>query len=71
VYALTPQAEQEWQQMADRFYPKIRGTIVPADLFDEVRRLVAEYRALKPAAPAKPAAPDKKEPAKPAAPVKK
>jgi TRAP-type C4-dicarboxylate transport system substrate-binding protein len=71
VYTLTPQAEQEWQQMADKFYPKIRGTIVPADLFDEVRRLVAEYRALKPAAPAKPAAPVKKEPAKPAAPVKK
>ena len=40
VQTLTPQAEQEWQQMADKFYPKIRGTIVPADLFDEVRRLV-------------------------------
>ena len=71
VYTPTPEAEKEWQQMADRFYPKIRGTIVPADLFDEVRRMVAEYRALKPAAPANPAAPVKKEPAKPAAPVKK
>jgi TRAP-type C4-dicarboxylate transport system substrate-binding protein len=56
----TPQAEQEWQQTAEKFYPKIRGTIVPADLFDEVRRLVAEYRAQKKAEPAKPAAPVKK-----------
>jgi TRAP-type C4-dicarboxylate transport system substrate-binding protein len=71
VYKPTPQVEQEWQQLADKFYPKIRGSLVPADLFDEVRRLVAEYRAQKPAAPAKPAAPVKKEPAKPAAPVKK
>jgi TRAP-type C4-dicarboxylate transport system substrate-binding protein len=77
VYKPTPQGEQEWQQLAEKFYPKIRGSLVPADLFDEVRRLVAEYRAQKPAAPAtpaapaKPAAPVKKEPAKPAAPVKK
>jgi TRAP-type C4-dicarboxylate transport system substrate-binding protein len=76
VYALTPQAEQEWQQTAEKFYPKIRGSIVPADLFDEVRRLVGEYRAQHPPAaakaePPKPAAPVKKEPAKPAAPVKK
>jgi len=69
----TPQTEQEWQQMAEKFYPKIRGTVVPADLFDEVRRLVAEYRAQKKAEPAKPAEPAKKlDPAKkPPAPVKK
>lgn len=47
IQKLTPQAEQEWQQTAEKFYPKIRGTIVPADLFDEVRRLVLEYRAQK------------------------
>jgi len=49
IYKLTPQAEQEWQQTAEKFYPKIRGTIVPAELFDEVRDLVKEYRAQKPA----------------------
>ena len=76
IQKLTPQAEQEWQQTAEKFYPKIRGTIVPADLFDEVRRLVTEYRAQKKAEPATPAAtlkdePAKKEPARPAPPVKK
>lgn len=50
VYTPTPQAEQEWQQTAEKFYPKIRGTIIPAELFDEVRNLVKEYRAQKPAA---------------------
>ncbi len=53
IQKLTPQAEQEWQQMAEKFYPKIRGTIVPADLFDEVRNLVKEYRAQKAAPPKK------------------
>jgi TRAP-type C4-dicarboxylate transport system substrate-binding protein len=72
IQKLTPQAEQEWQQMAEKFYPKIRGTIVPADLFDEVRRLVLEYRAQKKAAPVKAPEPVKKlEPAKTPPPVKK
>jgi TRAP-type transport system periplasmic protein len=52
IQRLTPQAEQEWQQTAEKFYPQIRGTIVPADLFDEVRNLVKQYRAQHPA-PAK------------------
>ena len=47
IQTLTPEAEAEWQQTVEKFYPRIRGTIVPADLFDEVRRLVAEYRAQK------------------------
>ncbi|MCX6546221.1 MAG: TRAP transporter substrate-binding protein DctP [Acidobacteria bacterium] len=66
IQKLTPQAEQEWQQTAEKFYPKIRGTIVPADLFDEVKRLVMEYRAQKKPEPAK-----KLEPAKTLEPVKK
>ena len=53
IYTLTPQAEQDWQQTAEKFYPKIRGTIVPEDLFDEVRRLVLEYRAQKKLEPVK------------------
>lgn len=35
----------EWRSMAEGFYPRIRGTMVPADMFDEVVRLLAEYRA--------------------------
>jgi len=45
VHALTPEAEAAWTAVAQGAYPKIRGPIVPADLFDEVQRLLAEYRA--------------------------
>jgi TRAP-type C4-dicarboxylate transport system substrate-binding protein len=44
VHALTPEAEAAWRQMAESIYPKIRGPIVPADLFDEVQQLLQEYR---------------------------
>ncbi len=45
VNPLTPQAEEEWQRLTKVIYPEIRGKVVPADIFDEVQRLVAEYRA--------------------------
>jgi TRAP-type C4-dicarboxylate transport system substrate-binding protein len=35
----------EWRKEAEGVYPKLRGKTVPADLFDEVRRLRDEYRA--------------------------
>ena len=47
VHELTPAAEAAWRQIAEGAYPKIRGSIVPADMFDEVQRLLAEYRAEK------------------------
>jgi|WetSurMetagenome_2_1015567.scaffolds.fasta_scaffold139612_2 TRAP-type transport system periplasmic protein len=45
VHPVTPQIEEEWQQLTKTLYPQIRGKKVPADIFDEVQRLVAEYRA--------------------------
>lgn len=45
VHALTPDAEVAWRRVAESTYPKIRGRIVPAELFDEVNRALAEYRA--------------------------
>jgi TRAP-type transport system periplasmic protein len=45
VHPLTSELENEWRQFLEASYPKIRGTIVPADVFDEVRGLLAEYRA--------------------------
>ena len=45
VHTLTPDLEQQWRAFAEAIYPTIRGTLVPADVFDEARRLVAEYRA--------------------------
>ena len=45
VNPATPQIENEWRQLTKVLYPQIRGKMVPADIFDEVQRLVAEYRA--------------------------
>jgi len=45
VNPVTPQAEEEWQRLTKVIYPEIRGKVVPADIFDEVQRLVSEYRA--------------------------
>jgi TRAP-type C4-dicarboxylate transport system substrate-binding protein len=45
VHELTPEAEAAWRRLAESVYPRIRGTLVPADMFDEVQRLLAEYRA--------------------------
>ncbi len=40
-----PAALAEWRKATEAAYPSMRGKIVPADLFDEVRRLRDEYRA--------------------------
>jgi TRAP-type C4-dicarboxylate transport system substrate-binding protein len=45
VQAITPEAEAEWRKTAEQLYPMVRGTLVPADLFDEVQRLLREQRA--------------------------
>lgn len=50
VTKLTPELQQEWNKFAESVYPQIRGKIVPAEMFDEVQRLVKEYRAGKGAA---------------------
>lgn len=44
-----PSAQQmkQWNELAEKLYPRIRGTMVPADTFDEVFRHVKAYRALK------------------------
>jgi TRAP-type C4-dicarboxylate transport system substrate-binding protein len=47
VHTLTPEAEAAWRKVAESTYPKIRGTIVPAELFDQVLKLLADYRAKK------------------------
>lgn len=37
--------ESEWRSMIDKLEGKIRGKIVPAELFDEAQRSVKEFRA--------------------------
>ncbi len=44
VHRVTPQAEKSWNEAALATYPKSRGRIVPADLFDKVQSLLKEYR---------------------------
>jgi TRAP-type C4-dicarboxylate transport system substrate-binding protein len=41
----SPQQRQEWDELAEKLYPRIRGTMVPADTFDEVFRHLATLRA--------------------------
>jgi len=45
VNPASPQVEEEWRQLTRIIYPQMRGKMVPADIFDEVQRLAAEYRA--------------------------
>ena len=54
VTHLDAAALAEWRQQTEAAYPKIRGKMVPPDLFDEVHRLRDEYRAQHKAATATP-----------------
>jgi TRAP-type C4-dicarboxylate transport system substrate-binding protein len=45
VHPVTSAMEIEWRKAAEVFYPKIKGTLVPPDIFDEVERRLKEYRA--------------------------
>ena len=45
VALLATAALAEWRKATEAAYPTMRGKLVPADLFDEVRRLRDEYRA--------------------------
>ena len=41
----TPEQIREWNALAENLYPRIRGTMVPADTFDEVFKHVKAFRA--------------------------
>ncbi len=43
----TPDQMREWNLLAEKLYPRIRGTLVPVETFDEVLRHLKEYRAAK------------------------
>jgi len=45
VHPVPREIEAEWRKATEAFYPQIRGSIVPPDIFDEVVRLLQEYRA--------------------------
>ncbi len=44
VHTVTPEITEEWRKAAEAVHPRIRGTLVPTDIFDEVVRLLNERR---------------------------
>jgi TRAP-type transport system periplasmic protein len=44
VHRPNAQQMQEWNELAEKLYPRIRGTMVPADTFDEVFAHLKAYR---------------------------
>jgi TRAP-type C4-dicarboxylate transport system substrate-binding protein len=45
VHPVSPELEAQWRAAAEAFYPKLKGKFVPAEIFDDVQRLLAEHRA--------------------------
>ena len=43
----TPEQLREWNELAEKLYPRIRGAMVPAETFDEVFVHLKAFRALK------------------------
>jgi len=44
VQQLTPEIDAEWRAIIDKLQDRIRGKIVPADMFDEAQRALKEFR---------------------------
>ena len=51
VHAVPEDALLEWRRDAESTYPRVRGSIVPADIFDEVVAQLKAYRAARGAGP--------------------
>ncbi len=44
VTPVTPEIREAWRKFLEPIYPKVRGTLVPADLFDQVMQALDEQR---------------------------
>jgi TRAP-type C4-dicarboxylate transport system substrate-binding protein len=44
VQKVDQEMQTRWEIAAEEFYPKIRGSMVPEDVFDEVQQHIREYR---------------------------
>jgi TRAP-type C4-dicarboxylate transport system substrate-binding protein len=42
VHSMTPELDAEWRSLVESAYPRIRGNMVPADVFDQVRAALKE-----------------------------
>jgi TRAP-type C4-dicarboxylate transport system substrate-binding protein len=45
VQKVSPQVEQEWRNATDKVQGLLRGEIVPEDVYDEVQKILRDYRA--------------------------
>ena len=45
AHPVSTELEVRWRRAAEPFYPKLKGKLIPADIWDEVDRLLKEYRA--------------------------
>jgi TRAP-type C4-dicarboxylate transport system substrate-binding protein len=48
VHPMTPESTREWQAQVEKLYPAIRGSLVPAEIFDAIDHHLAEFRARHP-----------------------
>lgn len=48
VTPVSPAVEKEWRELAEHSYGRLRGQKIPAELFDEVVRLLQAYRSTTP-----------------------
>lgn len=44
VHSASPEVLVAWRALAEKTYPMIRGSLVPADVFDAVRQELADFR---------------------------
>ncbi len=47
VHTMTPEIESDWDRVIEKAMPRIRGAVVPADMFDEVVNQLKVFRAKK------------------------
>ena len=48
THPVSAELEVRWRRAAEPFYPKLKGKLIPTDIWDEVDRALKEYRAGKP-----------------------
>jgi TRAP-type C4-dicarboxylate transport system substrate-binding protein len=44
VITPTPEVDRAWRDLARSTWPRVRGSMVPAEMFDRVEKLLADYR---------------------------
>ena len=44
IHPLPKEAEAEWDRLVEETWPKIRGSVVPADIYDQVMAELKTFR---------------------------